>query len=82
MLIGPFDVLGLKLVACDHAFIIDEIRKRISKKKSLLISPLASQTFIQALYDSKLKSYLDNFDFLFSDSLWVKKSLSFLYKIH
>ncbi len=81
MLVGRFEVLKLYLTVCDHDFIIDEIEKHIQRKKKFLVSPLASQTFVLAYYDRKLQSVLNKFDYLFSDSLWVKKSVNFLYNL-
>ncbi len=79
--IGTFSVLSLQLAACDHDFILEEIRKRVKRKRNFLITPLASQTFVLARSDKKLKKILDAYDYLFSDSLWVKRSMNFLYNI-
>ncbi len=81
MFLGKFNVLGLNLTVCDHGFILNELDKSISNKKHLLVSPLASQTFVLAYFDKKLQSILNKFDFLFSDSIWVKKSVNFLYNL-
>lgn len=81
MFLGSFNVLELKLSACNHQFILEEIDDHIKKKKKLLISPLASQTFVLARYDKRLKTILEKYDYLFSDSIWVKKAVNFLYNI-
>lgn len=81
MFLGTFDVLGLQLSACDHEFILNEIDGHIKKKKKFLISPLASQTFILTRYDKRLKTILGQYDYLFSDSLWVKRAVNYLYNI-
>ncbi len=79
--LGSFDLLGLQLAACDHGFILGEIQKRIKKRRNFLTTPLASQTFVLARSDKKLKKILDAYDYLFSDSLWVKRAINFLYQI-
>ena len=81
MFLGTFDVLRLKLIACNHDFILKEIKFHIKEKKNFLISPIASQTFVLAYYDKELRDILNKFDYLFSDSLWVKRSVNFLYNI-
>ena len=81
MYLGKFNILGLQLAACNHQFILEEIDNHIKEKKKFLISPLASQTFVLARYDRRLKTILENYDYLFSDSIWVKRTINFLYNI-
>lgn len=78
---GNYSVLSLNITACDHPYILSKIKENIVKKRSLLISPLASQTFILALKNRGLKKVLDKYDYLFSDSIWVKRSINYLYNI-
>jgi N-acetylglucosaminyldiphosphoundecaprenol N-acetyl-beta-D-mannosaminyltransferase len=81
MFIGKNSILSIKLSACDHDFILKEIQNHIKQEKSFLISPLASQTLVLAYFDKKLNSKLKKYDHLFSDSIWVKRAINFLYKI-
>lgn len=79
--LGNYKLLKTKITACDHQFILKKISEHIIKKKFFLISPLASQTFVLAYFDNKLKLILDKYDYLFSDSIWVKRTLNFLYNV-
>lgn len=81
MFLGTFNVLTLPLTACDHDFILNKIRQHIKKKSNFLISPIASQTFVLAIFDKKLREILNSYDYLFSDSIWVKRSINFLFRI-
>ncbi len=81
MFIGKFDVLGLNISVCDHDFISEEIRKSINNKKKFLIAPLASQTFVLAYQDIKIRTLLNKYNYLFSDSIWVKRAINFLYSL-
>ena len=81
MYLGKYTLLNLQITACDHEFILEEIKNQIKNKRSFLISPLASQTFVLARFDKNLKKVLDTYDYLFSDSLWVKRTINFLYNI-
>lgn len=50
-----------------------------STHKTLLISPIASQTITLAHFDKKLEEKLLMFDYLVPDSQWIKWSIFFLY---
>lgn len=78
---GSFQVLSQNISACDYEFVLQTIKKTIHQQKSLLISPIASQTLVKSFFDHKLHKVLNRFHMLLPDSLWVKKSLCFLYGI-
>lgn len=76
---GKHKIIDNYITACDYNFLSKKIKENITKKKTLLISPIASHTLVRAHYDEKLRKILDNFDYLIPDSQWVKRSIRFLY---
>lgn len=76
---GKYKIIDNLITACDYDFLLKKIEESISKKSSLLISPIASHTLVRAYYDNNLKKILDNFDYLVPDSQWVRWSIPFLY---
>jgi len=81
MFLGNFDILGLRLTICDYQFILKELKTYINCGDNFLLTPLASQTFVLAYYNKKLRYILNNFNYLVSDSFWVRKSVNFLYNL-
>jgi exopolysaccharide biosynthesis WecB/TagA/CpsF family protein len=77
--LGKFKIIDNDITACDYEYILQKIREAITRKKKLLISPIASHTLVKAHYDKKLKKILDGFDYLLPDSQWVKRAIWFLY---
>jgi len=77
--LGKFKIIDNDITACDYEYILQKIHEAITKKKKLLISPIASHTLVKAHYDKKLKKILDGFDYLVPDSQWVKRAIWFLY---
>src|SRR3989338_10454603 len=73
------DVLGINMAVCNHKYLIRLINRKIKMKKRCILSPLASQTFVLAYFNKGLKLALNKFDYLFSDSYWVRQAISFLY---
>ncbi len=76
---GKYKIIDNLITACDYEFVLLKVKKSIFKKKSLLISPIASHTLVRAHYDNKLKKILGRFDYLVPDSQWVRWSILFLY---
>jgi len=76
---GKYKIIDNLITACDYDFLLKKIDESISKKSSLLISPIASHTLVRAHYDKELKKILDRFDYLVPDSQWVRWSIPFLY---
>lgn len=79
--IYKYKLLKTNLWAVSSKFILNKIEDSISGGKNFLISPLASQTLVIAYFDKHLKKILDSYDFLFADSLWVKRAINFLHGI-
>jgi len=79
MILGKFKILKNYITACDDSFILSEIKKRISEKENVLISPIASYTLALAFFDEKLQTILDKFTYLLPDSQWIRISMKFLY---
>ncbi|NMB84077.1 WecB/TagA/CpsF family glycosyltransferase [Candidatus Roizmanbacteria bacterium] len=76
---GKHKIINNYITACDYSFLVGEIKKAITTKKKLLISPIASHTLVRAYYDNNLNDVLNKFDYLVPDSQWVRWSISFLY---
>jgi len=76
---GKYKIIDNFITVCDYDFILKKIEEGISKKSSLLISPIASHTLVRAHCDNNLKKILDKFDYLVPDSQWVRWSIPYLY---
>lgn len=74
--IGKYKILKNYITACDYDFVLKEIEER---KKTLLISPIASYTLTLVCFDSNLNKILKKFDHLVPDGQWVKYAIRFLY---
>jgi len=77
---GKHKILENYICACDYEYVLFKTKQAIKNKRSLLISPIASQTLAIAKKDIQVKKALDKFDLLVPDSHWVMKSLNWIHK--
>lgn len=78
---GKYEVLGVKVSACDYDYIIQKIEESVKKKRGLLIFPTASHSLTNSLFNKEQKEALGKFDYVVPDSQWVRRSLAFLYGV-
>lgn len=73
-------VLKTLVSACDYEFLLNKIRVVI-RKKTLIISPITSQTIIDSSTDESTQKKLNQIDYLPPDSQWVRFALFLLYGV-
>lgn len=79
---GTYDITGIPVAACDYDFILSETERYIKQNKTLLISPIASQTIAIAQDNAQLKQTLHRFNRLVPDGYWVKKALEWIHGVY
>lgn len=77
-----YKILNIYICACDYNYVLRKVARSIKYKRSLLISPLASQTLVKAWFNKHLQNLLNQFDELYPDSQWVKRTIWFLYGVY
>lgn len=78
--LGKYRIITSTITACDREYLLQKILKAIKTGKMLTVSPLASNTVTLACFSKELRKALEGFDYLVSDSQWLKWSIFFLYK--
>ncbi len=78
--IKKYLVLNTFVSACDYEFLLNKIREVI-RKKTLIISPITSQTTVDSLQDEATQKKINQIDYLPPDSQWVRFALRLLYQV-
>ncbi len=73
-------VLKTKITIIDYDKLINKILK--TKKKKLIVAPIASHPIVQAYFDKEYQNILNQIDFLVPDSQYVRISLKLLYGVY
>lgn len=82
MIKGKYNILGLKLTACDIEYLLDKIKSNLEHNQNTLIASLPVNQIMISYFNKEFKNILNKFDYLVADSPWVKNSLNFLYNLN
>ncbi len=77
--LGKYKLLNNFVDACDYEYILTKVFSVKKNNRPLLITPIATDSIVQACLHIDFKKILDEYNYLLPDSQWVKRSIGFLY---